>query len=353
MRDPKRFGAGIVGCGTIARSHASVFAAHPLVELVSLADVRLEAAEKLASQHGLGSTACYRDAMSMLAEHHLDIVGVCTWPGLHAPLTVAAAEAGAKAVICEKPFAPDLAQADRMLAACDAHGAKLIISHQHRFNPYVAEAHRRVTTGVIGSPELVHLRTGRGLMNNGSHMIDIARYVLGDIAWEWVVGQVQRDTDRYERGERIEELSTGIIGLAPDIRVLLETDLPGPSATEYRVYGSQGVIGFSTRHLRQMGGRGALDQPNGGWSEIGVPPGPGSHRAQLDELIAWLEGGPGHRGDAHNHRGGLEILMGIYESARRRALVRPPLPGSISPLEAMIESGELPVRVPGRVDLAI
>lgn len=67
----------------------------------------------------------------------------------------------------------------------------------------------------------------------------------------------------------------------------------------------------------------------------------------------YLEGAPTHRGDAQNNRQSLEILMAIYESARRRALVQPPLSSSRSPLYEMIDSGDLPVRIPGRIDLAI
>ncbi|HEX6972635.1 MAG TPA: Gfo/Idh/MocA family oxidoreductase [Limnochordia bacterium] len=340
--------AGIIGCGTIARSHAAAYTRHPRTVLSALADVRLEAAEQLAAAHGLDPSHCYTDAAAMLAAEALDIVSVCTWPGLHAAMTVMAAEAGVRAVICEKPLATDLAQVDQMLSACDAAGTRLIVSHQHRFNPYCTEARRLLAAGAIGAPLQLYLQTGRGLLNNGSHYADMARYLLGDPPWEWVLAQVQREADRYERGERIEDLSAAIVGFPGGVRVVLETDLPDVQSGAWQVVGAEGILRVSTRSLRYLNSSQA-----GGWTDVSLPAGPASHVAQVEELIGLLERGSAHRGDAHGHRHTFELLMGIYESARRRALVRPPLPSGPSPLQEMIDDGTLPVRVPGRIDLAI
>jgi len=344
MPEGALFNAAVIGCGNIGRTHAGAFARHPRARLVALADVRPEAAAALAGAYGVQASSCYQDAAAMLAREAVDIVAVCTWPGLHAPMVVAAAEAGVKAIICEKPFAPDLAQADEMLAACDKHGVKLIISHQHRFNPYSVEARRLIAAGAIGQPLLLHRQTVRGLLNNGSHMVDLGRYILGDPPWEWLLGQVQRDTDRYERGGRIEDVVVGLIGFAGGVRGLFEVDTPKPHEAEFKVYGSEAVLSFTTKELRLSSQEAPVALNTEGFNV---------HIAQLDELIAWLEGGPAHRNDAHNNRHTLEILMGIYQSARRRTIVRPPLESGPSPLELMIDSGELPVRIPGRVDLPI
>lgn len=190
MSASPRYRAGIIGCGTIARTHAGAFSRRPQVELVALADIRPEAMQALAAAHQVPPHACYTEALEMLARSGLDIVSICTWPGLHAPMTIAAAQANVKAVICEKPLAPDLAQADQMLSACAARGVKLIVSHQHRFNAHCEEARRQIESGAIGIPQFIHLQTARGLLNNGSHHIDMARFVLGDPAWDWVLGHV-------------------------------------------------------------------------------------------------------------------------------------------------------------------
>ena len=62
----------------------------------------------------------------MLAQADVDIVSVCTLDNLHGPVTIAAAEAGARGILCEKPMAFHLEEADRMIAACDRAGAKLV-----------------------------------------------------------------------------------------------------------------------------------------------------------------------------------------------------------------------------------
>jgi predicted dehydrogenase len=77
----------------------------------------------------------YPSVEQMLAAGTPDLVSVCVWHRLHAPITIAAAEAGARAVICEKPMATSMAEVDAMIAACDRAGTRLLVSHQRRFTP--------------------------------------------------------------------------------------------------------------------------------------------------------------------------------------------------------------------------
>ena len=70
----------------------------------------------------------------------LDIVSICTWPPLHCEMVVAAAESGVKAILCEKPMALNLKEADQMLDSCEKSGTKLVVGHQHRFDPQVSQA---------------------------------------------------------------------------------------------------------------------------------------------------------------------------------------------------------------------
>lgn len=341
MNEVSVYRAGIIGCGGIAAHHARAYSQHEQVELVAVSDINPEATNKLASE--FGDLAQYSDYKELLEKEQLDIVSICTWPGLHAEMVEVAAPTKPKAILCEKPMAQNLAEADRMIEATDKYDVKLAIAHQHRFNPYWNEAKRLIASGAIGEPQLVQQQTVRGLMNNGTHYLDGMRFILGDPDVEWILSQVNRFTERYERGGRIEDLCIAWIAFSGGVRALLEVDLPGKARPEMRVYGSEGMLEFTMQKLRRFGA-------DGGWEDVSLGA-PNSHYEQLAELVEWIEGRTVHRGNAHTVRKVMEILMGIYESARTRRPVEPPLASGISPLELMIENGDLAVTVPGRVDI--
>jgi predicted dehydrogenase len=99
-----RYRASIIGCGGISRRHARVFQQRPDCDLVAGADVRPENAAKLAAEFDIPRT--YSDYRELLQKETPDLLAICTWPGTHAEITVAAAAAGVRGVICEKPGAP-------------------------------------------------------------------------------------------------------------------------------------------------------------------------------------------------------------------------------------------------------
>ena len=96
----------------------------------------------------------YADAGEMLREERLDIVSVCLWHPLHAEYTALAARHRPRAIICEKPMATCLAEADAMLATCAEHGVKLAIGHQRRFNQSWTRARELVAAGKASLPLL-------------------------------------------------------------------------------------------------------------------------------------------------------------------------------------------------------
>src|SRR5437667_193472 len=82
------------------------------------------------------------------------------------------------------------------------------------------------STRTIGKPTLLRSGPEGGLLNNGTHAIDLARFLLGDPAALWVIGQVERRTDRYERGHPIEDRCAGLIGFEGGARLVIESDMP-------------------------------------------------------------------------------------------------------------------------------
>ncbi|MEL7239007.1 MAG: Gfo/Idh/MocA family oxidoreductase, partial [Planctomycetota bacterium] len=108
----------IVGCGRVARYHAAGYAKHaPRCKLVAVMDPTLDKARTFASEHGEPfSPAVYDDLSAMLQEARPDLVSVCTPPGAHASVVLAALKAGAWAY-CEKPICESLEQFDAIVDA--------------------------------------------------------------------------------------------------------------------------------------------------------------------------------------------------------------------------------------------
>jgi len=343
--------AGIVGCGTIARAHAKAYLKHERVKLVAAADINPHALKLFSEEFPVPST--YTDYEEMFDKEDLDIVSVCTWHPSHAEITIAAAKRKVKGIICEKPMCVSLGQAEAMIKACEKSGTKLTVEHNKRYNPVNVEARNLIKNGAIGQPVIVITRSSDGLLNWGTHMIDQCRYLLGDPETKWVIGQVERRTDRYERRVLIEDLCMGLVCFSNGARLVIESDLPSPTFpfnARLLVYGSEGMIIPLESDNRLL-----LLSKKLGWREIKPEKtekdGLFMH---LDELIAWMEGKlTDHRCSGKQAYYTVEIMMSIYESLRIKGLVRMPLKNKENPLEMMIKDGTLHVEKPGKYDIRI
>src|SRR5690606_27837128 len=115
----------------------------------------------------------YTDFREMLDRERPDFVSVCSWHRQHAEMTIAAAARKPKAIICDKPMATSLGEADEMMIACRRERVKLAIGHQRRFHSGWEEAARLVQSGAIGTPLRACVNAGAGLLNNATHSIDM------------------------------------------------------------------------------------------------------------------------------------------------------------------------------------
>src|SRR5215203_1216719 len=123
--------------GNMPRSHASAYYRHPQTEVTAVCDIRPQALEDFRARWAdvWPNVRLYTDYKEMLRQEEPDLVSVVTPDHLHADITVAAAEGGAKAILCEKPIATTLADADRMIAAAEANNVLLSVEHTRRWSP--------------------------------------------------------------------------------------------------------------------------------------------------------------------------------------------------------------------------
>ncbi|MBX6341615.1 MAG: Gfo/Idh/MocA family oxidoreductase, partial [Thermomicrobiaceae bacterium] len=207
----RRVRVGVIGTGTIAQSAhlPAIVQLHDELELVAVADVRAEVAEDAARR--FGAEAWYADYRQLLARRDIDMVDICTPEFLHHEQVVAAAEAG-KHVLCEKPMAATIAEADAMIDAARRNGVKLMIGHSRRFTRRYRLIREAIERGEIGEVRLVRenerrpvamyaglgLATGYWSPEGDRPWLALAAYSLGaaltnavhetDLA-RWFVGQ--------------------------------------------------------------------------------------------------------------------------------------------------------------------
>lgn len=352
--------AGVIGCGSISRNHVSGYINSGRFDVVALADLNESAMDDMDRAHSI-TTKHYTDAREMMARENLDVVSVCTWHAGHAPWTIAASAFKPKAIICEKPMADTLGKAEQMIVACRRNGVKLVIGHQRRFVPSWILARDLIAQGAIGDVQQIVSCGGDGLPNYSSHQTDMYRFLLSDDECIWVMGNVERKTDMWERATRIENRALGVFQFAKGARALLLSDLVPNYYQGALIYGSQGMINLTTFDLQLLnestGGRWQLHEPDGKffkladvgpdrfeWMEAGA--------AQANELADWIEGKVNtHRGRGENGYKALEMIHAIYESARCHEKVVMPMQTRVNPLDLMVESGHLVPERPGRYDI--
>ena len=140
----------LIGAGDIVRKRvAPALRDSPKCEFMAVARAHAPQAEAFAAEFGAATS--YADWRDMIVDPAVDAVYVATPVHLHAEQTIAAAEAG-KHVLCEKPMGLDVAECDRMIAACRAHGVRLGIVYYRHFYPVVRRMKALLAGGEIGDP---------------------------------------------------------------------------------------------------------------------------------------------------------------------------------------------------------
>ena len=202
---PGRLGVGLVGSGFMGKAHAFAFNAASQIfdlplkpELAVLADVSQAQAEEAARRLGFGKAVA--DWRMLVDEPAVDVVAITAPNHLHKPIALAALNAG-KHVYCEKPLAATLADAKEMAEAARASGRVTLAGFNYLKNPIIGLAREIVLSGEIGEliafrgihaedymvdPAAPHsFRTdpvgGGVLMDLGSHIVSLARHLVGPI----------------------------------------------------------------------------------------------------------------------------------------------------------------------------
>jgi len=209
MSARRKLRVGLIGCGFMGRAHSNAWRQAPCffdlpaeVERKTLCGRDRRAVQSAAKKLGWEKSAT--DWRTVIDDPEIDIIDITTPNDSHCEIALAAAVAG-KAILCEKPLARDVAEAERMTDAVAEAGVVNMVCHNYRRVPAVALAHEMIRRGELGDrtyhfraryaqdwiadpnfPLVWRLRAeeaGSGSLGDiGSHLIDLGRYLIREFA---------------------------------------------------------------------------------------------------------------------------------------------------------------------------
>ncbi len=345
----KRYRIGIVGCGSISHTHMHAYRTAFAADVVAASDIQEEKLKAFSEEYRV--TGLYTDYKEMLDKENLDIISVCTLADSHCEITVAAAQRGVH-VLCEKPMAIDLAEADKMIDACKEAGVKLAVDHHRRGDARYHKAKQLIADGAIGELRAIMAEgatAGVGLMETATHLYDSICIFGGDV--DWVFAHVTT---------KEQDISSDDITHVPRSGLVAGDNAPSYFHFKNGVYamvhsfGDFGVelIGTKGRMMLKEGYR-PLSHPHlfgiwthdnpGEWQpieterdELIIP----SHfrlayARMVQEMIDCIEEDREHYSNGKEGRTALELIMAVYESQRTGAKVKLPLDVRVNPLKQM------------------
>jgi len=236
--------------------------------------------EHVARQYGWEEAAT--DWREVIARPDIQLVDIVTSVDSHAEMAIAAAEAG-KAVFCEKPLARSVAEAEAMAAAARKAGVTNMVCHNYRRAPAVTLAHQIITEGKIGTirhfrgtylqewlvnpdaPRTWRLdreKAGAGTLGDlGSHVIDLARYLVGEIAE--VTGTVETfikerpllDDPSRRAPVTVDDAAAAVVRFANGALGTFEMTRYAPGRknhNRFEINGSLGSLGFNLERMNEL-----------------------------------------------------------------------------------------------------
>ncbi len=274
MNETKPLRAAVVGLG-MGKQHIKAYGAAAGVEVVALCDPDTDRLAAARDEFGIDTT--FTDADELFASGAADLASIATPNRFHAPLTIAAFDAGLH-VLCEKPMAMNANEAQQMVDAAQNAGRKLGIHFNHRMNPATQWIGRFAHAGDLG--EVYFARTfwhrrrgiparasflnmansgGGGMIDLGVHMLDQALFVMGYPDVASVTAQTFTKFDRKDVPDitmDVDDFAIALIRLANGAVLELEISWAShhdhPEELGFQVYGTEGGARRLTQNYKEV-----------------------------------------------------------------------------------------------------
>lgn len=308
---------GLIGAGAIAQSYARALLDSKVARVAGVADVRVEAARAVAETLACPSFASYED---LVRETQCEAVIVCTPPATHPSICVDVAQRGIH-ILCEKPLAISSGEASRMLTAASEAGVILTMASKFRFVEDVVRAKALIASGTLGDVLLFEncftsqvdmisrwnsdptVSGGGVLIDNGTHSVDIMRYLFGPLAELQVVEGKRHQGLKVEDTVRIfVRTLAGVMG-SIDLSWSINKELPNYIS----IYGSGGTlhVGWKESKYKRRADE-EWTRFGDGYDKIQA------FRAQIDNFAKSIQGEEAPRVSPEEALGSVEVVETAY-----------------------------------------
>lgn len=184
----KRYTAVVIGAGRIGAgfdtpkskevlTHAHAFGLHPDIELVGICDVDAGIAEKSGERW---DAPWFDHIGDMLSTLRPDIVSVCVPTQYHATVLRRVAKFHPRLIICEKPVTDSVSETKSVMRELKRLRIPVLVNHSRRFDGELAKIREQFRKGIYGKAINASMLYSHGVLNNGSHVLDMARWFFGE-----------------------------------------------------------------------------------------------------------------------------------------------------------------------------
>lgn len=332
--------AAVVGVGLIGSLHARIYKEHPHTILVAVVDARMERAREVADQLGV---KWYTDVNEMLAREHIDVVSVATPEQQRPDLALACARQG-KHLLLEKPLAPNLAEADRLISRLEITGVRTMVNFILRSDPRYLKAKEAMVDGSIGEPCTISARR-RGsfraaesygpwtdlLISTAIHDLDVMVWVNSSPVERVYAEAVVKRCAQWGHEDAVMALlrfQNGAIG-ALECSWVLPPTLPAPLDVSLHVVGTAGgvFIDGSNQGVVVINGE-RYSMPDLAHWPISLGRVGGALRANIDQFITSLRTGEPVAASLQEARYAQELVEAVKSSIRSKEPVILAAPGN-------------------------
>ncbi len=181
----------IVGCGNIAgvfdfdfeglpTTHVGAFKNHGKFDVTACIDIDKKKLEEFAAHWSIKNA--FSDINEVVSSGlHFDVISICSPTFSHYSDVLKVLELNPKLIFCEKPLASNYQDAVKIKNICQKSGVLLAVNHTRRWDPRIVELKKNILKGELGEIRSVVGYYNKGVLNNGSHMLDILLNIFGSL----------------------------------------------------------------------------------------------------------------------------------------------------------------------------
>lgn len=332
MSEPKKYRVGVIGAGAIAQAcHLPGYAKNEFVDLVAFADPDPAIHKEMTKSYDYMTG--YAHYLHMLEKEKLDVVSVCTPNKYHADAVIAAL--GAKChVLCEKPMAATLKEADAMIEAAKKAKRKLMVGFTHRLFTATQKIKELLDAKALGKPFMIRVRFAHGgpfpgwarsdwfynrefaaggaMLDMGIHAIDLCLWLFGPAtAVTAKAATLIKKIEVDDNALLILEFKSGALGYIE----VGWTSKPGFNGLE--IYGTEGsIVCDYNRGLYLVGGKSSAgNDSTSEWRCIERNPTQGGWAIEIAHWIDVIQGNEKLTLDAKAGRNAIEVALAAYKSS--------------------------------------